>query len=1063
MVWKGSVIDKWALTLLAIAKGSVTPTQWEEEDLPSRINCSASFEDWLIGIGSKVMSRGEPIACGRLLALINGLEYVRSDMCIKLLDGLLRIVIAEDGIAFPRPELIITAAKRMLKLGAFFGKDLPVLTSLCVHARTLVTRGHREIASKIINVCANDMKLMTDESDGSIVAHLADSWCRACGQDGPLPDLPSKKELLLKIACLAPGRLGTQPAILLEIMMGVIRRGDWEVQITAHYGLLTGGSAAAKFEQDLRADLNQRLSQCEGQGVRATFALLLLLSDYIHKRDHEPVLTLLRECLIPNLPLVMPKGMRDTSLDLLQLLGEWDLALSICEKGSRRYCALLREMRRPLTIPMGESREESHFSEIDAARIPQEIVLSDLPPLYQSKVLYLKGELPGAYTISKKHYEGLLSTLRTVRLMSDLWEKQAQLMFTVDWMLTLLDALSNRRLVEYFVKAGRTYATSLRSSYWQNRMEWWLTHTTGRVHQRGLGGGCHPTATTNDAEQVDSVEGDDHPPHITQIVKWLDSGRVPAERVSRPSLYVRPLLRCAEPSSPLPSLLQWAYRCGRPDQVRLLACRHLETTNESALVEILLRMILEREYLDEQPSKCSLKLASLTMVMDAEVNRIILYNRACALLDRPTIVTIRVESLTKLVEQLRGIVEENKQMLFHPRGEDGPPILDDDFRRQWWQHRHSLERRMDNLVRELDEDIMCPLLPFLFTDVPKTGEGDRGRDKEILRVLSQKISLTDSECPSLMARLLGILSRCSLEERSPCGALILKALGVGGECERILLSLSSQTRKPYNGRKFDEEDDPFAATTFSDIDETPSSSSSSSFPSLLCLMQIDPLLHEFPWEACPSLATSLVTLVRQSPNCGVESTMWTGLSLKVTSLAAILNPSGDLRKTEESLRPLVEQLHPEPALIGRAPSREEMLQALRTSLLLYAGHGAGDLYGSPREITDSLGGGAGAAAALLFGCSSGRLTPRGSYRMEGPLLSFLAARSPLILANLWDVTDRDIDRLTDIFVRELSLDERPTQISLARVMEALGRARNTCLLKLLNGFAPVILWNDDCS
>lgn len=1028
-----------------------------------------------MGIGSRILSRSEPIACARLLALINGLEYIRSDVCIKLLDGLLRIVIAEDGETFPRPDLILTAAKRMLKLGAFFGRDLPVLTSLCIHARALVTRGHRESASKIINICANDMKLTADEPDGgSIVTHLADTWCRACGQDGPLPDLPSKRELLLKIANLAPGRLSDQPAVLFEVMMKVIRRGDWEVQVTAHYGLLTS-AGASKFEEDSRADLHQRLSQSQDgdQGVRATFALLLLLSDYIHKRDHEPTLNILRECITPDLPLTMPKGMKDTSLGLLQLLGEWDLALSICIRDTQRYYALLRGMRRSLTRPPEDPKEKLLF-DIDAARIPPspEASLSDLPLLYQSKALYLKGDLPGAYTIGKKHYEELLNTLRTVRLMSDLWEMQAQLMCTVDWMLTLLDALSNRRLVEYFVKAGRTYAASLRSSYWRTRMDCWLTHTTGRVHQGGLGGGWCRQRMSDHVDQVDQVGDDAHPPHITQIIKWLDSG-TPEERVDLPSLHVRPLLRCTEPSSPVPPLLHWAYRCGRPDQVRLLACRYLEMASESAFVEILLQMILDREYLDEQPGRCASKLASLTMVMDVEVERIILYNRDCALFDCPVLVSIRVQSLAKLVEQLRGIVEENKQMLFHPKGEDGPPLLDDEFRRQWWQQRHSLERRMDSLVRELDESIMGPLLPFLFTEVPSVVEGDRGRDKELLRILSQTtISLPGpGSSPSTLARLLGILSRCSLEERSPGGSLLLTALGVGGECGRIL-SLFSQKRKTHPGRKFEEEDDPFAARTTSEVGKTSSSFSSPPPPPtpLLCLIQVDPFLHEFPWEACPSLATALMTLVRQSPHCGAEAATWPNLNLTITSLAAILNPSGDLRKTEESLRPLVEQLHPEPALIGRAPSREEMLQALRASLLLYAGHGAGDLYGSPREATDALGGGAcattaaaAAAAALLFGCSSGRLAPRGTYRMEGPLLGFLAARSPLILANLWDVTDRDIDRLTDIFVRELNLDERPTQISLARVMEALGRARNTCLLRLLNGFAPVILWNADCS
>jgi len=57
-----------------------------------------------------------------------------------------------------------------------------------------------------------------------------------------------------------------------------------------------------------------------------------------------------------------------------------------------------------------------------------------------------------------------------------------------------------------------------------------------------------------------------------------------------------------------------------------------------------------------------------------------------------------------------------------------------------------------------------------------------------------------------------------------------------------------------------------------------------------------------------------------------------------------------------------------------------------------------------------------------MGCSSGRLTSVNStgdrfdnhnrihYEPEGVALSYLCAGAPCIVSNLWDVTDRDIDR-----------------------------------------------------
>lgn len=47
-----------------------------------------------------------------------------------------------------------------------------------------------------------------------------------------------------------------------------------------------------------------------------------------------------------------------------------------------------------------------------------------------------------------------------------------------------------------------------------------------------------------------------------------------------------------------------------------------------------------------------------------------------------------------------------------------------------------------------------------------------------------------------------------------------------------------------------------------------------------------------------------------------------------------------------------------------------------------------------------------------MGCSSGRFSPRGDYEPVGVPLSYLMAGCPAAIANLWDVTDGDIDRFS---------------------------------------------------
>ncbi|KAL0191363.1 hypothetical protein M9458_014061, partial [Cirrhinus mrigala] len=57
------------------------------------------------------------------------------------------------------------------------------------------------------------------------------------------------------------------------------------------------------------------------------------------------------------------------------------------------------------------------------------------------------------------------------------------------------------------------------------------------------------------------------------------------------------------------------------------------------------------------------------------------------------------------------------------------------------------------------------------------------------------------------------------------------------------------------------------------------------------------------------------------------------------------------------------------------------------------------------------------AVALLFGCSSAALSVLGHQEGTGIILSYLTAGCPLVLGNLWDVTDRDLDRFTSALLQ----------------------------------------------
>nr|XP_043623197.1 separase [Erigeron canadensis] len=120
----------------------------------------------------------------------------------------------------------------------------------------------------------------------------------------------------------------------------------------------------------------------------------------------------------------------------------------------------------------------------------------------------------------------------------------------------------------------------------------------------------------------------------------------------------------------------------------------------------------------------------------------------------------------------------------------------------------------------------------------------------------------------------------------------------------------------------------------------------------------------------------------------------------------LLNPGGDLSHTEAEFGNWFKDQKLE-GTSGTSPSVDELSVALKShDLFIYLGHGSGVQYIPGDEIQKLER----CAATLLMGCSSGSLSLNGSYTPKGAPLYYLFAGSPVIIANLWDVTDKDIDR-----------------------------------------------------
>ncbi|GLD99971.1 hypothetical protein PINS_up008699 [Pythium insidiosum] len=233
------------------------------------------------------------------------------------------------------------------------------------------------------------------------------------------------------------------------------------------------------------------------------------------------------------------------------------------------------------------------------------------------------------------------------------------------------------------------------------------------------------------------------------------------------------------------------------------------------------------------------------------------------------------------------------------------------------------------------------------------------------------------------------------------------------------------------------------------------------------ILILDYRLEMFPWEAIDVLQEANVTrmpslelLLRNAEACCDKSqhgvTLGQTAVIDNTRVSFALNPGGDLIATQQNLESRFRQGRDElnwSGVIGYAPDEAMTRKFLTESdLFIYCGHGSGERY-FPRDKIAALGAKA-CSAALLFGCSSGRMEREGVFGPNGAVLAYLRARSPCVLAMLWDVTDRDVDLmcidLFDKWLMETGRDASKTELS-----HALKSARKCCKLQFLNGFAAV--------
>ncbi|XP_058414104.1 separin isoform X1 [Diceros bicornis minor] len=220
------------------------------------------------------------------------------------------------------------------------------------------------------------------------------------------------------------------------------------------------------------------------------------------------------------------------------------------------------------------------------------------------------------------------------------------------------------------------------------------------------------------------------------------------------------------------------------------------------------------------------------------------------------------------------------------------------------------------------------------------------------------------------------------------------------------------------------------------------------------VLVLDKDLQKLPWESMPSLRALSVTrlpsfrfLLSYSiiKEAGASSVLSQGVDPRSTFY--VLNPHNNLSNTEEQFRAHFSSEAGWKGVVGEVPSPEQVQAALTEhDLYIYAGHGAGARFLDGQTVLRL----SCRAVALLFGCSSAALAVHGNLEGAGIVLKYIMAGCPLFLGNLWDVTDRDIDRYTEALLQGW-LGAGPG----APLLYYVNQARQAPRLKYIIGAAPV--------
>jgi hypothetical protein len=397
------------------------------------------------------------------------------------------------------------------------------------------------------------------------------------------------------------------------------------------------------------------------------------------------------------------------------------------------------------------------------------------------------------------------------------------------------------------------------------------------------------------------------------------------------------------------------------------------------------------------------------------------------------------EIIERSQKQLRGIDETEQNEKYN----------DESLKRKWWNERHSIDDDLQSLLQHVEDEyfgsdivrqmLVPPSLNDSHSDDESSECSEIGPGNLAVRFeAAERESMIEFD-EELERRALNKLTVTKLKEKLDSfgvAASTVRKMRKAELVDQVIIEMENDFVKmtaPESHSTMIGD----GKVMFSSSDSNNSSNNSREPCSILLL---DENLSRLPFESMNMFSNAAVTRLPSLPfviaALHERKPVDSSSNIDPSKVNYIIDPERNLSDTSSKMEPALNSLASKNewvwrGCIGEMPTPEFMRDSLtqENSLLLYCGHGGGEKFFKSHQVEELIESkdeperrGC-SSAIILMGCSSGKLRsvnwPKDNpdnlihpiyYEPEGIALSYICAGAPCVVGNLWDVTDRDIDR-----------------------------------------------------